>query len=134
MDDARRSELLRVLLIERRARSVPDLRRSLQAAGCRVIAADGGIDPGALAPDLIVFDLERPDPGVLGELARLCDRQARPVIVFADESDVASTRVAVQAGVSAYVVARRERVGAVLDVAIARFETRQSLLRRLDDG
>ena len=58
----------------------------------------------------------------------------RPVAMFVDQSDRASIEAAVDAGVSAYVVngLRRERVKAVLDTAITRFNAIKRLREELD--
>ena len=49
---------------------------------------------------------------------------SRPVAMFVDHSDETMIRAAVEAGVSAYIVdgLRKERVKAIVDMAISRFE------------
>lgn len=77
---------------------------------------------GAIDPDVILIDLEEPDREELARLIELARWANRPVVVFADKTDSVTAEAASDAGVSAYVVdgLRRERISAVLEVAIAR--------------
>ena len=56
--------------------------------------------------------------------------------MFVDESDAASTRAAVRAGVSAYVVdgLRSRSVRPIVELAIARFEEHEALRRELREA
>jgi len=58
----------------------------------------------------------------------------KPIAMFVDQSDGEMIRRAVEAGVSAYVVdgLKRDRVQAVVDVAVNRFETFQRLTDERD--
>jgi response regulator NasT len=77
----------------------------------------------ALAPDVVLIDLESPDRDVLDALTMAATPADRPVAMFVDRSDDAMMRAAIEAGVSAYVVGglSRERIRPVLTAAIARF-------------
>ncbi|TPE53624.1 ANTAR domain-containing response regulator [Amaricoccus solimangrovi] len=77
----------------------------------------------ALAPDVVLIDLESPDRDVVDALTLASAPGDRPVAMFVDRSDSGVMRAAIEAGVSAYVVAglSRERIKPVLEAAIARF-------------
>lgn len=77
----------------------------------------------ALDPDVVLIDLESPDRDVLEALAIASAPTDRPVAMFVDRSDDGVMRAAIEAGMSAYVVAglSRDRVRPVVAAAIARF-------------
>ncbi|MEM7177753.1 MAG: ANTAR domain-containing protein [Pseudomonadota bacterium] len=77
-----------------------------------------------LRPDVVLIDLSDPNRDTLEQLAVASGPTQRPVAMFVDRSDSAITRMAIDAGVSAYVVDgfRKERVKPILDAAIARFQ------------
>ena len=77
----------------------------------------------ALAPDVVLIDLESPDRDVLDALTLAASPGDRPVAMFVDRLDDGVMRAAIEAGVSAYVVGglSRERIRPVLEAAIARF-------------
>ncbi|MBB3291396.1 response regulator NasT [Mitsuaria sp. BK045] len=77
-----------------------------------------------LQPDVVIVDAESPTRDTLENLATLSAKMPRPVVVFAEDEDRGTMRRAIQAGVSAYVVAdlQAQRLAPVLHVAIARFE------------
>ena len=58
----------------------------------------------------------------------------RPVAMFVDQSDSASIRAAVDAGVSAYIVdgLKKERITSILDLCISRFNAFARLQGELD--
>jgi two-component system, response regulator / RNA-binding antiterminator len=60
----------------------------------------------------------------------------RPVAMFVDQSDTAMIEAAVDSGVSAYIVdgLRKERVKAILDMAISRFNAFERLRRELAEA
>lgn len=74
-------------------------------------------------PDVVLIDVSHPDRDAMEELALASGPMDRPVAIFADRSDEAATRAAIEAGVSAYVVdgLEKHRVRPVIDAAIARF-------------
>ncbi|MDE2477474.1 MAG: ANTAR domain-containing protein, partial [Betaproteobacteria bacterium] len=60
----------------------------------------------------------------------------RPIVLFTDDDDVETARMAVAAGVTAYIVdgLRPGRVRPVIEVALARFAREQGLRAQLDDA
>lgn len=76
-----------------------------------------------IAPDVVLIDLESPSRDVLDEMFAVSRAVARPIAMFVDQSDASMMEAAIDAGVSAYVVdgLRKERIKAVLDLSIARF-------------
>ncbi len=84
-------------------------------------------------PDLVLIDAGNPSRDALEELTLASAPMQRPVAMFVDESDGALTKAAIEAGVSAYVVAglRGDRIKPVLDAAIARFQMMQKMRAEL---
>jgi response regulator NasT len=129
---------LRVLLIDDGAHHTTLLRDELARQGCDVV---GVLDSATLvhdcvlrlAPDVVIVDSESPTRDTLEQLAALSSRHPRPVVVFAEDDADDPMRAALQAGVSAYVVAglRPERLAGVLKVAIARYEQDAALRAQL---
>lgn len=80
-------------------------------------------------PDLVLIDAGNPSRDAIEELTLASAPLQRPVAMFVDESDVALTKAAIEAGVSAYVVAglSARRIKPVLDAAIARFHLMQKM-------
>ena len=72
-------------------------------------------------PDVVLIDLDNPSRDVMEELALASGPMDRPVAIFADRSDEAATKAAIEAGVSAYVVdgLEKHRVRPVIDAAMA---------------
>jgi response regulator NasT len=90
----------------------------------------------AIAPDVVVIDLENPNRDRLEHFFSLSRALQRPIAMFVDRSDGAEIESAVAAGVSAYVVdgLRKERVKPILDMAISRFNAFARLRRELEDA
>jgi len=80
-------------------------------------------------PDLVLIDAGNPSRDAIEELTLASLPMQRPVAMFVDESDGAMTQAAIEAGVSAYVVAglSANRIRPVLDAAIARFHMMQKM-------
>lgn len=89
----------------------------------------------AIAPDVIVIDLENPNRDMIEHLSAVSRAVKRPVAMFVDNSDVALMESAITAGVSAYVVdgLRKESVKAILDSAIVRFNAYSRLRSELEN-
>lgn len=87
-------------------------------------------------PDVIVIDLENPKRDTLEHFFSLSRAVQRPIAMFVDRSDGAMIEKAVEAGVSAYVVdgLRKERVKAILDMAVLRFNAFAKLTRELEQA
>ena len=122
-------EILKVIVVEAdrdRAMMIVD---GLRESGDIEIEVIG--DETALArrvadssPDVVLIDLAHPARDAMEELALASGPLDRPVAIFADRTDPAAMKAAIEAGVSAYVVdgLERHRVRPVLDAAVARFQ------------
>ncbi len=125
---------LRVLLIDENERRARDLSRNLTETGYALagtFASRSDLPARAreLNPDVLIINLESLDGGTLESLRQLHEERPRPIVVFVDRTEEALTQQAIEAGVSAYVVAgfNPTRVKPILDAAIARFGTYQAL-------
>lgn len=122
-------------LLAQRAR---DLRVSLLESGYNILAVlptDAGIEDqiARLQPDIIIVD-ERSDAALKKVVAATADAP-RPIVCFTENSDRQKMQDAIEAGVSAYVVAGLSAEGVinVLDVALARFRVDQKLRAELNE-
>lgn len=122
-DDLERSELI---------------RQALRACGHEVVSdAPTGADlpaaVGAHDPDLLVVNCAAPGNTLLAGLRELSLQCPMPVVLFTGESSPDVIRRALSAGVSAYIVDGFEpaRIGAVVNVALARFSETEGLRREL---
>lgn len=88
-----------------------------------------------LQPDMIIADSESDARDVLEHVVIATRDARRPIVLFTEDDAPASMDAALDAGVSAYIVAglQAERVKPVLDVALARFRREQKLLDELSD-
>jgi response regulator NasT len=133
------TQALRVVVMDDdpdRARSV---KEALEADGVEVVAILGNglallSRIAALAPDLLIADIDNPDRDMLEGLRRVGQESDRPVVMFAQDGRAETIRAAVEAGVAAYVVdgLQPERVRPVIDVAIARFAQIRALRAELN--
>jgi response regulator NasT len=129
---------LRVMLVDDGAHRVSLIRDELIRLGHEVV---GVVDSplvihdcvSRLQPDLVIVDCESPSRDTLEHVATLSSRHPRPVVVFTEDDANDPLRQAMQAGVSAYVVAglQPQRLQSVLRVAIARFEQEAALREQL---
>lgn len=87
-----------------------------------------------LRPDVVLIDLSDPNRDTLEQLALASAPTERVVAMFVDRSDSSTTRMAIDAGVSAYVVdgLRKERIKPVLEAAIARFQVFARMRQELE--
>ncbi|HAI28353.1 MULTISPECIES: ANTAR domain-containing protein [Thalassospira] len=90
----------------------------------------------ALAPDIIIIDLENPDRDTLEQMFQVSRAIARPIAMFVDQSDASMIQEAVSAGVSAYVVdgLRQDRIRPIVEMAISRFNVFDQLRRERDEA
>jgi len=130
---------LRILLIDQNATRASILEEGLREAGYlnvtvvrdmtnllrRIVDED---------PEVIFIDLENPNRDVLEQMFQVSRCVRRPIAMFVDRSDTSSIRQAVEAGVSAYIVdgLRKERVKAILDMAVSRFNAFSQLYEELE--
>jgi response regulator NasT len=117
------------------------VEEGLRAAGVdRVIVIPDTVDLlarlAALNPDVVVIDLESPSRDLLEQMFDVSRVIERPVAMFVDQTDGAMMQAAVDAGISAYVVdgLRPERVKAIIDIAILRFNAFARLQRELSEA
>ncbi|KQT85312.1 ANTAR domain-containing protein [Aurantimonas sp. Leaf443] len=89
-----------------------------------------------LNPDVVVVDLENPNRDQLEHVFQASRSVQRPIAMFVDRSDAGSLEAAIEAGVSAYVVdgLKKERVKAILDMAILRFNAFRRLTAELEEA
>lgn len=87
-------------------------------------------------PDVIFIDLENPNRDVLEQMFQVSRCVRRPIAMFVDHSDADMIKAAVDAGVGAYVVdgLKKERVKAVLDMAVSRFSAFSELREELEQA
>jgi response regulator NasT len=87
-------------------------------------------------PEVIVIDLENPNRDVLEQMFQVSRVVRRPIAMFVDRSDTDMIEAAVDAGVGSYVVdgLKKERVKAVIDMAISRFHAFNKLREELDSA
>ena len=87
-------------------------------------------------PDVILIDLASPSRDVLEQMFQVSRTVKRPVAMFVDQSDTAMIELAVDAGVSAYIVdgLRKERVKSILDMTVSRFNAFDRLTRELQQA
>jgi response regulator NasT len=128
---------LRVVVIDDEVDRAQQVKEALEADGAEIVAvlSSGSGSPediDALAPDLLIVDIDSPDRDVLEGLRRI--GQDRPVVMFAQDGRAETIKAAVEAGLAAYVVdgLTPERVRPILEVAIARFAQFQELRGELN--
>jgi two-component system, response regulator / RNA-binding antiterminator len=130
---------LRILLIDQNVTRASILEEGLREAGYpnvtvvrdmanllrRIVDED---------PDVIFMDLENPNRDVLEQMFQVSRCVRRPIAMFVDRSDTETIQQAVEAGVSAYIVdgLRKERVKAILDMAVSRFNAFNQLYDELE--
>lgn len=132
---------MRVLVVDESADRADLLRAALLQAGYEVTASLSSpvallktIDE--LQPDVIVIDTESPSRDVLEHLVVMSRHTPRPVVMFTSDGAPESIRAATRAGVSAYVVdgLDKDRIKAIVDAAVARFEELQQLRGQLAEA
>ena len=87
----------------------------------------------ALAPDVVLIDVDNPTRDMLEELTLASGPLERPVAMFVSGAAGGLARTAIEAGLSAYVAdgLQPERLKPVLDAAIARFQMMHRMRREL---
>ncbi|MFP6655729.1 MAG: ANTAR domain-containing protein [Myxococcota bacterium] len=125
---------MRLLLLEQLANQPDPLAERLEAAGCQVLerlSSTDALESALLrqASDVLVLDLVTPDVELVQRVGQIGQRHNQPVAVFVEETDVTTIKVAVNAGISSYIVrgSQVERLRDALEVARARFASEQSL-------
>jgi len=84
-------------------------------------------------PDVVFADLGAPQREELEQIFEVSRHARRPIAVFVDHSEPEAISAAVQAGIGAYVIdgLRKERVSAILALAVSRFHAFNKLLEEL---
>jgi two-component system, response regulator / RNA-binding antiterminator len=132
--DAAAPGRLRVLLADpdsgRAAALEARLHEISDAAILRAPAESSLVDAvAALAPDVIVVAMARPDRDALDDLRRVGADNPRPIVMFVDRDDRAFMEAAIAAGVSSYNVVDRALpdVKPIVMAAVAIFRKHQQL-------
>jgi response regulator NasT len=139
LSSARADAALKILVIDK-----DPIRRAIIDAGLREAGFANVVLLGETAglldhiyrigPDVILIDLENPSRDVLEQMFQVSRVVRRPIAMFVDQSDRETTKSAVEAGVSAYIVdgMRKERVKDILELCISRFNAVARLQDELD--
>ena len=130
---------LRVLIVDQNVMRASILEEGLREAGYLNVTVLREIHNlmrriVEIDPEVIVIDLENPNRDVLEQMFQVSRCVRRPIAMFVDRSDTDMIEAAVDAGVGSYVVdgLKKERVKAVLDMAISRFNAFNKLREELD--
>ena len=133
--------MLKVLLVD----DTPDRASALETALCAVEGVRVACaleSPFELLrhveehrPDVVLIQTDSPNRDVLEQLAAVSGSAPRPVIMFTGDGESSAIRVALNVGVSAYIVDGIEphRLEPIMRVAIERFEADQRLRAELED-
>jgi response regulator NasT len=139
MSTATQPASLRVLLVDDGSPQLPLLYQELARLGCTVLGVvDSGLELASrvadLQPDMIIIGADSPSRDTLEGIAVMSQAAPRPIVLFTDDPDRERMKRALRAGVSSYVVQglAAERLGPLLDVALARFEADASLRAELE--
>lgn len=130
--------LMRILIVDQNVTRASILEAGLREAGYRDVTVQRDMQYLMrrildVDPDAIFIDLENPNRDVLEQMFQVSRSVQRPIAMFVDRSDTDMIEAAVQAGVGAYVVdgLKKERVKAVLDMAVSRFNAFKKLQAEL---
>jgi response regulator NasT len=130
---------LRVLIVDQNVTRASIVEEGLRDAGYTNVTVLRGMHNLIrrivdLDPDAIVIDVENPSRAALEQMFEVSRVVRRPIAMFVDRSDAEMIEAAVHAGVGSYVVdgLKKERVKAVLDMAISRFNAFDKLRTDLD--
>ena len=131
-------DTLSIIVVEAdpdRARLIVDSLREAGEFDIFVIAEHTSLarQISARSPDVVLIDIADPSRDMLEEMALASGPLERPVAMFVDRSAEGLSAAAIEAGVSAYVVAglKPARLKPVLDAATARFRMFQRMRTEL---
>lgn len=132
---------LRVIIVDESAARAAVIEEGLREAGLsdiRIITERIGMVAAIAAgePDVVLMNLENPSRDALEESFMISRSLRKPIAMFVDQSDAETMNAAIDAGVSAYVVDgfRKERVKAIVDLAVRRFQAFSRLQDELADA
>ncbi|MBI3899115.1 MAG: ANTAR domain-containing protein [Gammaproteobacteria bacterium] len=131
----------KVLLAAQRHDRALLIEHALAAAKHHAVAAIAHDDDLMLGvrrshADAMIVEADESTPHMLTQWGRIMRSQPLPIVVFVDRGDATCVRMAVQAGVSAFVVdgLKRERVLPVLEAAVTRFQQFVLLREQRDEA
>lgn len=131
---------LKVMIVDDVVERAEVLQQALALAGHEVVAYlpstfDLHGQVAAIKPDIVIIDTDSPDRDTLENLIVLTRDDPRPIVMFTHDGESEKIRAATQAGVSAYVVdgMSAERIGPIIDAAVARFEQYYALKREVEE-
>jgi response regulator NasT len=137
-DRYREDTALSILVVDQNVTRASILEDGLREAGCHNVIVQRDMQNlmrriVEVDPDVIFIDLENPNRDVLEQMFQVSRCVQRPIAMFVDRSDTDMIEAAVAAGVGAYVVdgLKKERVKAVLDMAVSRFNAFNKLQEEL---
>jgi len=132
---------LSILVIDENVSRASLIETALQKEGHKNVIIANTIDGvgrliSEVDPDVIVIDLDNPNRDMLENLFQLTRSIQRPIAMFVDRSDKASTEAAIDAGVSAYVVdgLRPDRIKPIVDMAVSRFNAYTRMMNEIDQA
>jgi two-component system, response regulator / RNA-binding antiterminator len=130
--------VLKVMLVDEDPDRAADVREALTRAGCKVVstltsAMELYDRVSESSPDVIIIDTESPSRDVLEHIMFISRDQPRPIVMFSGDRGSETIRLAVRAGVTAYIVdgLSEARIQPILSVAVERFEAEQELKQEL---
>lgn len=130
---------LRILIVDQNVMRASILEDGLREAGYLKVTVVRDMQNlmrriVSIDPDVIFIDLENPNRDVLEQMFQVSRSVRRPIAMFVDRSDTDMIEAAVDSGVGAYVVdgLKKERVKAILDMAVSRFNAFSKLRDELD--
>ena len=136
--EALRREALRIALVDDNPVRAAILEEGLREAGhsdiTRLTTTPTLLrELSVLDPDMVIIDLANPSRDSLEQMFQISRSVPRPVAMFVDHSDTSMIEAAVEAGVSAYIVdgLKKERIKAILDMSISRFNAFSRLKNEL---
>ena len=132
---------MRIVIVDESAARAAVIQEGLTDAGLtdiHVITERVGMVAAIAAaqPDVVLMNLENPSRDALEESFLVSRSLRKPIAMFVDQSDAETMNDAIDAGVSAYVVDgfRKERVKAIVDLAVRRFQAFSRLQDELTDA
>ncbi|MGE3747388.1 MAG: ANTAR domain-containing response regulator [Sphingomonadaceae bacterium] len=132
---------MRIAIIDESSARAAIIEEGLREAGIHdlaIITERKGMvaDLVRLQPDVVLINLENPSRDALEESFLISRSLRKPIAMFVDQSDSDMTMAAIDAGVSAYVVDgfRKERVKAIVDLAVRRFQAFSRLQDELTEA
>ena len=131
--------VVRVLVIAESAACAEVIRAGVQLAGhelTEVLPLDGALQPvfERERPDVLLLEAASPSIDLLDRVVDAMGQAALPFAIFASDSSSQTIERGVRAGAAAYVVdgLQAQRVPAILQVALARFDFIAGLRSELD--